>query len=355
MLLLGAPVVYGRLGPEAEAFVESLRFSGLNQRDANARNRGYYEELIGANQRHAALNTTYTWKPEDWLLISETGVWRERPDMLLGELVPNQEITFKRALLTTNQWGLRDRDYSLEKPAGVYRLAVLGSSHVMGSGVGDEDTFEARYEKRLSEVAGEGQFEVLNFAAGGYRLGQNLFTLDHRVFDFEPDAVLQVSHASDVYQAGEYLGELVSGRREILYPRLREIVAAAGADPGVSKEVNARRLWPHRWEAIEWLYRQIAERCRASGVVPIWALLPVLGSHAPDDVEALTRLAEEAGFVIVDLSGVYHGFSSTKLRLAAWDEHPNALGHRLIAERLHEVMDGRRLLQWTAVERSASP
>ncbi len=44
------------------------------------------------------------------------------------------------------------------------------------------------------------------------------------------------------------------------------------------------------------------------------------------------RLAAAAGFIVVDLSDVYKGEDLEAIRLAEWDEHPNARGHQLIAE-----------------------
>jgi lysophospholipase L1-like esterase len=50
------------------------------------------------------------------------------------------------------------------------------------------------------------------------------------------------------------------------------------------------------------------------------------------------RLAAEAGFNVLDLSGVYDGYDWRTLVVAPWDPHPNAAGHRLIADKLYEVL-----------------
>ncbi|MFN9719166.1 MAG: hypothetical protein ACK58L_10755, partial [Planctomycetota bacterium] len=46
----------------------------------------------------------------------------------LNELVYNEEAG-QPVLLRTNQFGFRGEDYSSEKPARVYRVAVLGDSY----------------------------------------------------------------------------------------------------------------------------------------------------------------------------------------------------------------------------------
>ncbi len=94
--------------------------------------------------------------------------------------------------LTVNRWGMRDRDTSLEKPPGTYRIALLGPSHVMGSGVADGETFADYLEERLNQSAGAAspvRYEVLNFGVAGYSMLEQLAMLEDRVFAFQPDAV----------------------------------------------------------------------------------------------------------------------------------------------------------------------
>ena len=50
------------------------------------------------------------------------------------------------------------------------------------------------------------------------------------------------------------------------------------------------------------------------------------------------QMAREAGFDTIDLSDVYSGEEVQILRVAEWDFHPNAYGHRLIANRLQQEL-----------------
>jgi hypothetical protein len=52
----------------------------------------------------------------------------------------------------------------------------------------------------------------------------------------------------------------------------------------------------------------------------------------------LARLAADAGFVVVDLGEWAAGFRDADVRVGQADPHANAQGHRLIADRLMEVM-----------------
>ena len=48
--------------------------------------------------------------------------------------------------------------------------------------------------------------------------------------------------------------------------------------------------------------------------------------------------ARDAGFVVLDLGGIYRGIDGTELRLAEWDAHPNVRGHQIIAAGLYEAI-----------------
>jgi lysophospholipase L1-like esterase len=52
----------------------------------------------------------------------------------------------------------------------------------------------------------------------------------------------------------------------------------------------------------------------------------------------MRALAEEAGFEILDMADAYEGRDPRTLWLGEWDQHLNAEGHRLMAERLYEAL-----------------
>ena len=58
----------------------------------------------------------------------------------------------------------------------------------------------------------------------------------------------------------------------------------------------------------------------------------------PVDTSPDIELATNAGFAVLDLSDVYAGSDRNSLWVAEWDAHPNARGHRLIADRLYTLI-----------------
>ena len=129
----------------------SLQRSTLNARDAALQHKGYYENLDNASRMSAHLWSIQAQRPAHWVGLIYTEAYCQRDDFLRDDLRPGASIVFLDQPLTINRWGMRDRDYPLAKPGGTYRIALLGPSHVMGSGVADGQTFADYLEEELNE------------------------------------------------------------------------------------------------------------------------------------------------------------------------------------------------------------
>jgi hypothetical protein len=236
---------------------------------------------------------------------------------------------------------MRDQDYELKPPAVALRMAVLGPSNVMGWGVSDGHTFEALLERRLNEErAGKPftKYEILNFGVPGYNPPQQLVALE-RALVFQPNVVLYVATGREPSRAAHYLAEVVGKNIDIPYPALREIAAKAALAPGMDETTARRRIAPFQSEVLAAVYGGIVERCRISGCFPILVYLPqVTDGPWQEETPEMLRIAEAAGFRIVNLAQIYKNTDRASLRLAEWDEHPNARAHELIAQRIYEEL-----------------
>jgi hypothetical protein len=96
------------------------------------------------------------------------------------------------AYVRINSDGLRDREHSRTKPAGTFRIAVLGDSYIEALQVPFEKSFCAVLESKLRECpSGAGdKIEVINFGVSGYGTAQEFITLRDHVWQYSPDIVL---------------------------------------------------------------------------------------------------------------------------------------------------------------------
>jgi len=337
LALAGSPELWRAFAPPLEEAMAPLRSAPLNQVDLARLQRGYYEDLMNADRFNSRLWELTLKRSPGW--GTTTPVMRETGDYRVYELPPFANVVFKGARLHTNGWGMRDREYTRSKPKGTYRIALLGASYVMGSGVGDDETFEGLLEERINrELTPRSglHYEILNFAVGGYGPLQRLMTLERKAFAFEPDAVLYVAQAGDLVAEVQEMRLAIERDAWPPYPFVRDLLAQAGIRNGMSEEEMLRRLRPDAQALLSWVYDTIAKQCAERGVLPMWGWLPSLNPRGA----SIPAPRPPPGFVAMNLEGLFDGRDLAGLRLTDWDFHPNAEGHRMIADRLYaEILE----------------
>lgn len=119
-----------------------------------------------------------------------------RPDERLGmRLSPGAEGPFQsegHAYVRINSAGFRDQERTIDKPAGTYRIGVLGDSMTEALQVDADKVFSAVLERELSRCArfAGKRVEVLNFGVSGYGTAQQLLTYRLFASKYSPDLVL---------------------------------------------------------------------------------------------------------------------------------------------------------------------
>ncbi len=90
-----------------------------------------------------------------------------------------------------NSSGMRDTEHEKEKPAGVYRILVLGDSFMEALQVPFEESFPYLLGTGLRQATGK-QVEVINAAVGGWGTDDELRYLTQYGLQWHPDLVLVV-------------------------------------------------------------------------------------------------------------------------------------------------------------------
>ena len=341
---LSLPAVQGVLGTPG-TIVASIQRPRLNAFQLEELERGYYEDLLVVDRFNRELGALYAKRPSEWeTKLAELGVHDLQAPP--GEHIkPNVAVPYKGTVFRSNQWGMHDRDYALEAPAGTYRIALLGASHVMAIGVERHQTFEALLEERLNrEAAGAAaaRYEILNFAFNNFSAFEHIHLLQSKVPAFEPDAVWYVGHPYEGKRLVRRIRELVQNpdpgvRRG--YPWLDALARRADVNHETSEYLAERRLTRVAEEIVLNLFGTIVDLCRTHGMRPVYVHMPLTPESRNEiDRTPYVELARRAGFATVDLTGVYDGYGRNQVWVAEWDAHPNQLGHRLVAERLHQLI-----------------
>ena len=248
----------------------------------------------------------------------------------------------KDVVMTTNRWGMRDRDYEPSKAQGTYRAAFLGGSYVTSPNVPDDETFEHLLEERANrENDGRryARYELLNFAGGGYGPLESLVQLEKKAIAFDPDAVLYVSVEGELRRAALALARGVGSGVDLEHSGLKDLVTLARVDAGLPEAESMRRLRPRQEALLAWIYGRMVQVCRDRAAIPVWVGLPPIDMRASEaEAPVAARLAAEAGFVVVRLDHVYDGVDPATISVTRTNHHPNRKGTRLIADALHRAL-----------------
>ncbi len=131
-------------------------------------------------------------------------IWHQ-PDARLGwALRPGAAALYTaegRAYVRINANGQRDVEHALDKPDGVYRIAVIGDSYSEAMQVERDQAFWALLLARLSACGfAKGRtIEALNFGVAGYGTAQEYIVLQTEAMRYQPDLVLlQFTTGNDV-------------------------------------------------------------------------------------------------------------------------------------------------------------
>ncbi len=314
----------------------------LTSRDAQLLDRGYYEDLTNVTRFNPQLAELYKGRPADWercWAMHRTGGFPTH------ELLPSREVVFKRAIMSTNRWAMRDREYEKAKPEGTYRIVLIGASHAMGTGVGDDESFENVVEDRLNEEITPRtglRYEILNFSVGGYAPLSRLHELENKMLDFDPDAFMNVG-INDLNGVAKEVIRGATGMYEHAWPELDEIARSAGIEEGMDYAVAKAKLRPYREQLLGWIYRRMVELCEERGILPIALYIPQPRDESPGyqrDILKQMDVAGESGFIVIEIFDAYASASDNykDLWIASWDLHANAEGHRMLADKLYTEM-----------------
>lgn len=347
--------------------VENARSPELNRAEREVNAAGYYEGLIGGGDgpegARGELALRLMGKPAGWVRFNDADVAQMLTnDFLQFELKPDIRRNLFGKPFETNSHGIPGEERTIDKPPGTWRIAALGSSMDMGWGVSNRESYASRLETWLNSHAQLHRpdrsrplrdFQVLNFAVAAYSPLQRLDSYIRKARPFKPDLVLYSATMLDLRLMEIHLCDLLRARVDLKYDFLRETMAQAKITDDdlaldetgklIFKERIKAKLEPFYWSIYDSTIRTLARECRADGTTLAFVIIPRVGkADAPDaraePVARLKAIAAHHGLEVFDLSDTFDRFDPAVLEIAAWDDHPNSLGHQRLFLSLARAM-----------------
>ena len=288
-----------------------------------------------------------------------------------------------------NRFGLRDRDYAVQKPAGTLRIIALGDSMTFGVGVPEPRTFPRVTEALLNESTGRSPaVEVLNFGIPGYNTLQEMTEFKELGVPLRPDIVVVGFLYNDLELSIDQRRHLEQGRKtqrsdrsfhvrrvgttddrsgggltghvnravdfakrhslllSWLSPRLAVLLRPLGVrGVGLLGDVDAQFVEGNpEWRRVQSELLELKSACdhlHAKLVVMIIPALtkfddgayPVKGYHV-----AVSRFCAASSIPYLDLLPAFWGLDGTRMWISPTDGHPNAQGHQIIANALAQFL-----------------
>lgn len=115
---------------------------------------------------------------------------------------PNSQFRYLTgAVATSNAIGYRGPVVAVPKPAGVFRVVLLGGSSTHGWGVTDDQTLDAKMRGLLGDLGSGRRYEVVNLAFDGYDSRADLERFQVDGLRLAPDLVIVNGAINDVRNA----------------------------------------------------------------------------------------------------------------------------------------------------------
>ncbi len=306
--------------------------------------------------------------------VSARVLWRDPPPPPRAAVAPdlpliksavklmsrNVEGVHKGVYYRTNSAGFRGREYSRAPANGVFRIALVGDSFTMGQGVLEEEAYPHLLERALNAEAGDTRYEVLNLGIGGLNTRRVVERLIRVGLPYQPHLIVygctwndikgpayRESMASrplaDLRDAYEKHADSPSYLLRTFWPRWKSFEELFFAKPGtlVFEVLDNYYDNPTAWnDFLRELDRLAAvQKARRTPVVVFvhTALAYLTVFHPFQSVyETIEAAAEDRGMPVIQSFDYFHGWTPESLWVGKHDSHPNPVGHRLLAEALHE-------------------
>ncbi|MGA9142877.1 MAG: SGNH/GDSL hydrolase family protein [Candidatus Acidiferrales bacterium] len=273
--------------------------------------------------------------------------------------VANPQLSFSHASNRTaflmgvpvsiNSDGLRDREFTREKPPGVYRIMMLGDSTTFGWGVRQEDTAAKFLERKLNAHLPPGykKVEVINTGVGNYDTVQEVTYYETIGRTFHPDLVVLVFFINDPEP-------VPVEKKSFLIDRSYLIAFATNRFDGILRHAGVRPDWKKYYaslydddrpgfQACKKALISLANSTRTDGAGLLVAMLPELHQINGDSYPFKAAhqkikdvmLAEQVP-VLELIDGLKdHGPEAT-LWVTPLDDHPDAKANDLVADQLQK-------------------
>lgn len=266
-------------------------------------------------------------------------------DPALGhEHIKNSSALLQSVDIRTNEWGLRGGPV-VDMPAGGRRILVLGASITLGWGVKEEDTLTSVLERKFAEK-GE-PVQVLNAGIGNYNAERYVKHFFHDLKDLKPTDIVVHYFLRDAEKLEAGGGNFFLRNSELavtLWIAMNRLIGPQGEGSINDHYKAVYDTQSEGYKTMEASLRDLADYAKDNNIRLTLAMVPDvhnLENYPFTDIhQRMKSVAEGMGYRFVDLLPAFGTLSPEDVWAMPGDPHPNALGHKLMADALFPVLSG---------------
>lgn len=136
-----------------------------------------------------------------WLGYAASDIYTQGRGGLLI-LNPNKNIHIRGGCfqndVKTNSYGFHSPEYSLEKPEGVFRIALIGDSYIEAMQVKQDRTIASLLEQKLNYLNSRSyRYEVMPFGISSHGTAKSMLYFEKYAAEFKPDLVIAAFSLND--------------------------------------------------------------------------------------------------------------------------------------------------------------
>jgi lysophospholipase L1-like esterase len=282
-----------------------------------------------------------TYDIEMWRYANELKLPSSDPE-LGHEHRRNAAALLQSVTIRTNDHGLRGGPVE-PLPAGGRRVLVLGASITLGWGVPEEQTFTVLLQDRLA-AAGE-TVQVLNAGIGNYNAARYTRLFLTRLHELRPTDIVVHYFLRDAERLEAGGGSWLLRNSELamtLWIAWNRLWTRLDGDSLVRHYQEAYRTDAPGYQEMQRALGELAAYARRHDIRTYLAIVPDVHSLENYPLgfahRQVAAVAETLGYRTIDLLPAFGRLRPAEIWAMPGDPHPNALGHRLMADAVFPLL-----------------
>ncbi|NNE15061.1 MAG: hypothetical protein HKN51_08800 [Saprospiraceae bacterium] len=315
----------------------------INNDDTNNLAEGYYDGILefnigSANWDVSMVNEIQKGNDER---IADYKI--KLNDLRISHYEPNVNIVNKRQMkFKTNNFGLRCKDYPLLPDSNTIRVAFFGGSPESGLNLSNHEILSNIVEANINELLSnsETKFELFNFTLAGYTSANYRKVLQLDALKTKPEYAIFTVRTREFNNSYRRLAKVIINDNLKLDEAFSAFVNEQKIEfkENFSKEEGVdygRKIW-------QWNMKEIFRICESNNIKPIVLYIPqiIKSKNIKSDYSEIKSYLKNENIDFIDMSGVFDGYAPGDVNTSGknFGNHPNAKGHKVIANMLTEKL-----------------